>query len=342
MAQIKINTDSLKTGQKWTRHKIQDGNNVFRILPPYGDMEVHNNYPYRRWVVAWLIDPKLNKRMPFASPFSTGGKDTKCPVHEYSKALSEKIDNLKQSMKAKGVSDAIIKDKLGPLNKIAWEIKLQKTFAYNACDKAGKIGLLEIKKTAHDGMKAEMLKYIEKFSMDPTSLSSDIKSDAGVWFNISRAGSGKDTKYSVEMNKRASKDSDGETVYKLDRSALPEEVVEGYSTQGYDLSTVYKQKSYDELKEILLYNIALIAEEVPQAANIPGFEVDGEVSVSSDESEEVEDEAPVSKPSTIVALALDDDDDDDDDDLEVAQPVKSSPAKSNDDFMAMADSILGD
>ncbi len=55
MAQIRLNTDSLKERKEWKRHKVNDGDNVFRILPPFG--EASNGYPYHRWVIAWLADP---------------------------------------------------------------------------------------------------------------------------------------------------------------------------------------------------------------------------------------------------------------------------------------------
>lgn len=344
MANIKINTEALKTGREWVRHKVQDGNNIFRILPPFGDQEVHKNYPFKRWVVAWLVDPKSGKRMPFATPFSTGEKDSACPVHEYTKALGDKIEKLKSALQAKGVDDSVIKDKLGPLNKLLWETRANRTFAYNAVDKSGKIGILELKKTAHDEMKKRMLEYIQERQMDPTSLNSDIRSDAGVWFNIKRSGAGKDTKYTVEFAKIGKKDAEGDIVYKLDRSPLPEEVVDGFETQGYDLSTVYRLKTYDQLREILLYNIGLIAAEIP-AAVVPGFEPGGAVETL----EEVVEEAPIKavEPKAPVGLSLEEDDDDLLAEVEAPTPApaakKTAPkSDSIDDLSAMVDDILGD
>lgn len=350
MANIKINTEALKTGREWVRHKVQDGNNIFRILPPFGDAEVHKNYPFRRWVVAWLVDPKSGKRMPFATPFSSGEKDAACPVHEYTKALGDKVEKLKAALQAKGVSNDVIREKLGPLNKILWETRSNRTFAYNAVDKSGKIGLLELKKTAHDEMKKRMLEYIQERQMDPTSLNSDIKSDAGVWFNIKRSGMGKDTKYHVEFAKKGTKDADGDVVYKLDRSALPPEVVDGFDTQGYDLSTIYRLKNYEELKEILLYNIGLIAEETP-AAVVAGFEPDASPVALVEEEIAEEEEVVAAAPKAAVGLALDEDDDDDIlAEVEAAPaPVakkaaapKASKSDSLDDIMSMADDLLGD
>ena len=43
MADIKVNTDALKPTRTWVRHKIKDGVNTYRILPPFG--EENNGYP---------------------------------------------------------------------------------------------------------------------------------------------------------------------------------------------------------------------------------------------------------------------------------------------------------
>jgi hypothetical protein len=367
MSKIKINTEALKTGRDWVRHKVLDGNNIFRVLPPFGDEETHKNYPFRRWVVAWLVDPKTNKRMPFATPFSTSDKDSSCPVYEYTHALSEKIEKLKAAMKEKNISDSVIKDKLSPLNKILWETRTNRVFAYNVVDKAGKVGLLELKKTAHDEMKKRMLEYITENQMDPTSLNSNAKEDAGVWFNIKRSGLGKDTKYVVEFAKTAKKDADGDTVYKLDRSPLPESVVDSFENSAYDLSTIYRQKNYSELREILLYNIALLAKEVP-AAIIPGFEPDAvepdavepdavEYSEYDEHDEEVKSSAKSTVSKKNVSLSLDEEDEHEDEDFEVetvkapvakrvSEPVIKKASKptddSLDDLMAFADDLLGE
>ena len=346
MGNITINTDALKSAREWKRHKVQDGSNVYRILPPFGSVEVHNNYPYRKWSIAWLIDPKRGSRMPFATPLTDGEED--CPVKEYQDALREYIDNKKAMLKAEGMSDLDIKDALKPLHEVQWNVKVQHVYAYNACDKSGNVGLLEIKSTAHKSMKKKMMEYIEKYGQDPTSLGSDLKTDSGVWFNIKKEGIGKNTEYSVDFAKTQFKDADGDLTFKNDRTPLAEAVADGYKDQGYDLNAIYRRKSYDELKEVLAHNLALIAEDTPEAV-LPGFEVGAAVSAPAlAVKEEV-----IVKSKAPVNLNLSDSDDDDDDApvakskpapavaAPVAAPVAAAPADM-DDIKNFADSILGD
>ena len=272
MGKVTINQDSLKTFRDWKRHKVKEGNNIFRILPPYGDVEIHNNYPYRRWSIVWLQDPKTGRNLPWASP-RTDGED-ECPINEYNKLLTDKIENFDKKLKDAGMSKEAIKEKLKSLREVQWKIRLQHLYAYNACDKSGEVGILEIKTTAHKAMKKMMSQYIKDYGMDPTSLNADLQDDAGVWFNITREGEGKDTEYNVVFNQTKEKDENGRLIRRDDQAPLQDNIIEGYEDLGFDLNTVYRRKDYDELKAILLHNLSLIAEDVPHAVNIPGFEVD--------------------------------------------------------------------
>jgi len=356
MGKISINQDALKSRREWKRHKIQDGLNVFRILPPFGDVEVHNNYPYRKWSTVWLADPKTGKRRPFASPLTDGSQD--CPVKEYSDALTKFIDKQKSTLEAKGLSEDKVKDKLKGLREVQWKIKVQHTYAYNASDKSGEVGLLELKSTAHQGIKKMMNQYIKEYGQDPTTLESDLNDNAGVWFAVSKEGENKNTTYAVAFNQTKKKMADGDIVKVDDRSALSPNVVESYQDLGYDLNAVYTRKTYDELKDILMYNLALLAEDCPEAI-LPGYDISGiEVAPAADEDEApVAQEKPAVKKSAKVNLNLGSDDEvaSDDDEAPVvtkatakATPTpatareKSKGRMSDAQIMAMADDILGE
>jgi len=338
MGEILINQKSLKTAREWKRHKIQDGSNVYRILPPFGDVEVHDNYPYRKWSVAWLIDPKKGSRMPFATPLTDG--DEACPVKEYQDALREYIEGRKAMLKAEGMTDLDIKDALKSLHEVQWNVKVQHMYAYNACDKSGNVGLLEIKSTAHKAMKKMMSEYITKYGQDPTSLGSDIKEDSGVWFNIKKDGVGKNTEYSVGFATISSKDNDGELVFKNDRTPLPNAVVEGYNQLGYDLNSVYRRKTYSELKDILAYNLSLIAEDCPEAV-LPGFDEFTSVTEQEPTKEQRNDEV-ITKSTRKFVLNLDDDEDTGPSTVDSNDDVRNVASSDMDDIKNFADSILGD
>lgn len=337
MGKININQDSLKERREWKRHKVNDGSNIYRILPPFGDTEVHNGYPFRKWSYCWLADPATGKRKPFASPFSTGG-DT-CPVKEYADALAKKVDGIAANMKAEGKSDDQIKKRLEKVRGVQWKLKLSHGYLYNAADQSGEVGLLELKATAHKGLCKRMQEYIKTYAQDPTSLNS-FDDDSGVWFDIKREGLGKSTEYSAVFNQTTEKDDKGRLAKFDDRSPLPDNIVENYEDLGYDLSSMYTAKTYDELKEILVANVIALATDeddpIPDLI-IEGFNTTGQSSTPAQESAPAEEPAQKSAPvqgKAPVNLKLDLDEE------IVSAGVQAT--KVDDDFFAMADGILND
>jgi hypothetical protein len=338
--------DSLKSGRDYVRHKIKDGSNIYRILPPHGDPSVHNNYPYRRWSTVWLHDPKANKRLPFATPLMDG-KD--CPVKEYGDALTARIEQIKNKLASEGRSESEIKAELEGLRNIQWSLKVNYTYAYNACDQAGTVGILELKPTAHKAMKKMMNLFITENSQDPTTLGAS-SDEYGVWFNILKEGQKKDTEYSVAFHQTKEK-RDGKLIKIDDTSPLPDNVIENYDSLAYDLNAIYTRRSYSELKAILIANLAMIANDVPEAI-LPGYE-------SSEKPTLV---APVrslptqktSAPAAKVALNLHDEDDEDDGipfsgstkraPTPVSAPTRRAAAKFEDDdeLNRLTNEILGD
>lgn len=260
---IKINMDSLVSKSGWHRHKVNDGSNVFRILPPFG--ENSNGYPYYRWTLIWgLVDPQSGRVKPFASSLLT---EKRCPVKEFTEALKKRADLLKNEMVAMGESDEAIKERLSPILKLLSEISPKTVFVYNAVDKTGQVGVLELKPSAHDQMKKEMVSYIQDYNQDPTSLNS-LPDDSGVWFEIIRTGVKWDTKYIVKRLQNKIRDPSGRLVFEDDRSPLPEAVAQSFETKAVDLSSMYQRRSYNELLDILLYNREAIVQVSPDVKDV--------------------------------------------------------------------------
>jgi len=267
MAEIKLNLDSLKPQKEIIRHKLQSGVNILRILPPFGPNA--NGWIYKQWSIIWgLIDPQTSKTKPYSSSFST---EKKCPFYEYSKlvepAIKEYVDNFTKDLKNKGYSDqAILKEKqenksYQKIIAIQQMIKPRTSFFYNAADKSGKVGVLELRPTAHDQLKNVLTKYIEDYQQDPTSMYNK-EDDKGLWIKITKTGVFRDTRYTVEKNQVIQK-MQGQMVYLDDRDPLPETVVSGFEKQAIDLSSLYQVKKYEELKDLLVVNIAPHLKEFP-------------------------------------------------------------------------------
>jgi hypothetical protein len=259
-------------------------------------------------------------------------------------------------LKARGLDDKAVQKhpKFARLAKFVRDVSPKTVYLYNAADKAGTVGLLELKSTAHKDMKEKMNKYIRDYNQDPTSLNS-ADDDSGVWFDVTRSGEGFGTEYAVNVVQTAVK-MGNKIMKEDDRSPLPEALVQNYDNLAYDLSAVYKVNSYNDLNEILQANLDTFYKVCPEADLTLPVDLDAE---DADEEEAAAVGAATVKTahnkvaqttatSTVrssgkvpVALKLQDDDDEE---AVVKTPVKKAvPAAAvmdDDEFMRQADAIL--
>lgn len=322
-SKIKINLDALKSRREWKRHKVVDGHNVFRILPPFG--ETSNGYPYRKWQIIWgLKDAETGRKRPFASSITS---EKRCPVVEFAAELKKRSDSLRADLQRQGVSEDTIRDKLKSLNELVSDLSPKTVYTYNAVDRSGEVGLLELKSTAHKKMKAQMNQYIQDYNQDPTSLNSS-DDDSGVWFDITRQGLGRDTEYDVKKCQSKRRDPSGRVIFEDDRTPLPEAVSQNFENLAYDLSSVYQVKTYDELKEVLDANM----EELMERANLPAD------TVTTPKTSNVTNLVKTQPKKTgTVALKLDDEEDEED---TTATSAAAMNTGLDDDFFAQADALL--
>jgi hypothetical protein len=169
-------------------------------------------------------------------------------------------------------AEEVIKETLAPAMKLISDLSPKTIYVYNAVDKSGEVGLLELKTTAHRKMKAEMMQYIQDYNQDPTSLNSE-EDDSGVWFDVIRSGMGRDTEYDVKKCQIKTKNAAGRITFEDDRSPLPESVVGNFENLAYNLHSIYQIKSYDELSDILEANMPEIAEMCPEVFDRPSAPV---------------------------------------------------------------------
>ena len=302
--------------KKTVRHKVKDGDNIYRFLPPFGDES--NGYPYRKWNVIWgLTDPNSGRMRPFASPSTYEGH---CPVYDYLEQLKQKVEGLKAAGQA---------DRAAEIEKFIGAIRPKSVYAYNASDKSGLVGVLELKSTAHKKVIALMNEYITQYNQDPTSLNSNVD-DSGVWFRINRTGEGFNTAYDAFKNQDSVKDPNtGALSFQDDRSPLATSVVENFDSVAYDLNNIYQKLSYDDLKDILIANILDVANDainngqnpLPELL-VPGF---GLEDVSNEPVAVADVEINPAGPTQVA----------------VQTQVQPNPtAQSTEDLLAMADDIF--
>jgi len=305
---MKLNLDGTQEKKQLQKHKINNGDNIYRILPP---IEGSNGSPFKRWQICWLeID---GKPKPVPSPRSFSEKE--CPVYNFCDELDKKS---KEELKPLLYDKSIPEEEKARIDKvineiipaISYNIKPKSSFYYNAINKSGVVGCLEVKKTANDQLIGLMREYISNFNQDPTSLDST-DDDCGVWFNFVREGVGRDTTYRVK--KVETQIRTGKTItIEVDRTPLPSNVVDNYESLAIDIFNLYKKLSNEEIKKLIITYVVQKFEEYTDLLETNNFKF-----TLSDEKEEKEVNKPIkkTKPSVNLKLNQDSDFDDDDDDI---------------------------
>jgi hypothetical protein len=184
--------------------------------------------------------------------------------------------------------------------------------------------------------------YIKTYGQDPTSLTSN-EDDSGVWFSVERSGMNRDTEYTVDFNQIKTRLASGKITKEDDRSPLSPHIEENYATSGYDLSTLYKTLTYDEIKVVLMSNLAVLAESDARLGQIPGFFLDESADPTFVPEEVVA--KPIKTGTVKTVLALDDANDVEDDEeppFEVTPTAVPPKAKTASNARKLADSLLDD
>jgi hypothetical protein len=156
----------------------------------------------------------------------------------------------------------------------------------------------------------------------------------------------RDTEYSVDFNQIKTRSASGKITKEDDRSPLSPHIEENYATSGYDLSTLYKTLSYDEMKTVLLANLATLAESDPRLGQIPGFLLNETAIEEEEVAPKVTKSAAAAttlKQSPKTVIALDDEDlDDEEPPFEVTPASLPPKAKIMSSARQLADSLLDD
>ena len=239
-----------KKDRRIERHKLVEGNNVLRILPPFGTN--HGKSAFAEWSLHWGFMDKDGNKRPIVCTYKYEGY---CPICEVSRELYKKKTALvKEYMDAdnkKVLWDRMpdsLKAQYTKLNQEWEDIKPTTQYFYNAIDLNHSIKILALSKMAHDGLKKKILDAMDKYGISPASL------NAGCYFVISKIKIGtrvRDVKYEVDLYKQIEKDAQGNVIERILKTALPDAVINGYDKLAYDIHTLYTVRSSSDVAKIL-------------------------------------------------------------------------------------------
>ena len=234
-------------------HKLSEGDNIYRILPPFGTN--HRGLPFAEVSLHWfsIVDPKTGetKNRPLRCSYATEGY---CPICEQANELYNEKDALLKEFKDedgkvdwKSVPDDI-KAKHKQVKGQFDSLRAQRGFFYNALDQSGMVGILRLPKTAAVKVGELIRKAVQQYGFNPLSL------EKGVSFNIIQKKTGPlpmNVEYSAEFVTRSVTGPNGVEL-KIELTPAAESVRNDFENLAYDVHAMYPVVTAAELKRVAL------------------------------------------------------------------------------------------
>lgn len=237
-----------KYGTGKTVFKIQDGDNVYRILPPMGKLAKAGKW-YEYYRVEWGYKNSAGKNRPFQDVrkvnFQNKMVEVESDAHLKREALKAEKESLVKALRANPQDGA----SLARVKEVTEEIKrynLDAKYYLNAIDLQGKIGLLKVGSRAYKALKTQ-IDELRKKGVDPISI------DNGRFFNFNRSnatGNFNDTQYQVTVYQENVQV--GTEVYqKAKVHVIDQSIIDRLADEAFELSGMYPSISAAQVSEIV-------------------------------------------------------------------------------------------
>src|ERR1035437_557294 len=230
--------------------KLKDGELVFRILPPMGDLADDQIWSYFYNVHYGYKNSKGQMRT-FQSPLV---KNRKTKMIEVPDAALERIENLKAQWEAaKKAGNAELSAKLNELVGPKAKFNLDNNHYVNAMDLQGNIGILKLRHRAMTALKAT-IKRLTDVGVDP------LDQDTGRFFVFRRSGTGLDTAFQVDIFKEKLNVPNVGVVERDVVHALTPEIIGRFKEECGKLDQLYPCPTSEEVARIVNEGVAAVDE----------------------------------------------------------------------------------
>jgi hypothetical protein len=278
-------------GDKKTYFKLKDGDSVFRIIPPIGDLAEDGIWSVYYNVHYGYRNTKGNMRV-FQSPLV---KDRKTKMVEVPDKALERIQQFKAALdKAKLEKNAPMVERLMKLVGGQKAMYNMDSHHYlNAIDTQGNIGILKIRHKCKGALDLA-IKKLRDAGIDPTGV------DTGRFFVFSRSGSGLDTTFQVTVSKEKMNvpgigEVERDVVHKL-----TDEMIGRLGREAASLRDLFKKPTADQVAQIVDQSDILTGKS-PAIDLI--FDTKETVEATDNSNDEEEDSTVTTTPAPTVAAA---------------------------------------
>jgi hypothetical protein len=254
--------------KKKTFAKLKEGEAMYRILPPLGDLADKGVWSVY-WNVHYGYTNSAGKLRTFASPLV---KNSKTKMIEVPDAALERIQKGKAQLEeAKKAGNAELASRLtvlfsGPKPKF----NMDSNHYMNAVDASGNIVILQLRHTAKKLLDIE-IKALRDKGIDPLAV------DTGRYFTFRRTGMGLDTEFKVSVAQETiNLPGTNEEVKRDIKHTLTQELIARLEAEAGDLDSLYKTPSAAEVAQIVAEGAPAVDRILDAKGASAGDEVDAD------------------------------------------------------------------
>jgi len=236
---MKVGTASYGSQKK--RFKIKDGDNIFRILPPLGEMADLGKW-FKYYRVEWGYRTSDGKNKPFLDCRKFNFETKEVEVESAAFLRRDEIRNAKDAVNKQlktNPSDPTLLEKKKALGDLGMRYNCENKYYLNVVNEQGEIGLLKIGKRAMDGLQGQIKEFREKRGADPMGL-------VGTYFNFYRTGTGLETIYTVTPYREMLQDGSE----RIKSHTMDEGFISRLSSEAFELSGMYPTLTPDQVKRL--------------------------------------------------------------------------------------------
>jgi len=225
--------------------KIVNGDNIYRILPPCGNLAKSGTWAVRH-AIHWGWNGALNKWVTFRciekEDFQTKVILQNCPACDEFRKKQKAFENVKIKEEANGTRGKELKEFLAPHKVWLDGHNLEKKYYMNVLDQGGNITMLKIGYNHWKALRAEVaVLQARKPSIDPIGVSQ------GVYFNFHRGAEFTDTVRTVNETRVI----EGNSYDAPKLAPLSKDIQLRMRNEAKLLDTLNRTLTYDEIKRIV-------------------------------------------------------------------------------------------
>lgn len=249
MSTVAIGTPSYG-GKKKENSRLKDGDNIYRILPPLGELAAEGVWAVYE-CLHWGFKGTKGMR-PFRciqkKDFNTKMVKVQCPECDRIAEKLAVVEDTKAKLKADGKSKEFIDEHVKPLTDWLYSHNLDKKWYVNALTMDGKITRLAIPHKMYVQLQEKITELVTKKGIDPIAV------DGGVWFNLKRTGMGNQTAHSVSVEEEtvmAEVNGKKTPLPMIKQAPLTQEIINRLGAEAHDLKNSFRTLSFDDIKRLV-------------------------------------------------------------------------------------------